>query len=144
VYLPDVNVLIYAFRPESPDHHSYRHWLEQMINGDYAYAIAPFVLSSVIRITTNPRVYREPSFVEEVLDFADLLMEQPNCHVVQPGERHWEIFSRLCVKCGAAGNLIPDAWLAALAIEKGCELITTDLDHRRFTGLRQRHPLQDN
>lgn len=142
MYLPDVNVLIYAFRAESRDHEMYRQWLEETINGDYAYAIAPFVLSSVIRIVTNSRVYREPSPLEEVLDYANLLMEQPNCHIVHPGERHWEIFSKLCVNAGAKGDLIPDAWLAALAIEKGCELVTTDRDHRRFAGLRQRHPLE--
>ena len=65
----------------------------------------------------------------------------PNRVEVVPGERHWAIFSRLCREAGARGNLIPDAWFAALAIESGCEWITTDRDYARFPGLRWRHPL---
>jgi len=61
---------------------------------------------------------------------------------VAPGERHWDIFGRLCREGGATGNLVPDAWLAALAIEWGCEFVTTDRDFARFPGLRWRHPLQ--
>ena len=64
-----------------------------------------------------------------------------NCIPVTPGARHWNIFTGICASIGARGNLIPDAWLAALAIETGSEWITTDRDYARFEGLRWRHPL---
>jgi uncharacterized protein len=74
--------------------------------------------------------------------FANALIEAPNCVLVAPGARHWGIFCRLCDQAGVRGNLVPDAWLAALAIETGCEWITTDRDFSRFEGLRYRHPLR--
>ena len=73
--------------------------------------------------------------------FTDQLREPQNSVRVEPGARHWDLFRRLCVEIGAKGNLVPDAYLAAMAIESGCEWITTDRDFSRFTGLRWRHPL---
>jgi hypothetical protein len=66
---------------------------------------------------------------------------QPNCHLIGPGPRHWQIFTDLCQSLSATGNLIPDVWFAALAIESDCEWITTDSDYKKFPGLRSRHPL---
>lgn len=74
----------------------------------------------------------------DALAFAAQLREPPNCVPVAPGPRHWEIFRRLCTESGVKGNLVPDAYLAALAIESGCEWVTTDRDFGRFTGLRWR------
>jgi predicted nucleic acid-binding protein len=73
--------------------------------------------------------------------FTEQLHAQPNCARVEPGLRHLELFRRLCRECGAKGNLVPDAYFAALAIESDCEWITTDRDYSRFKGLRWRHPL---
>jgi predicted nucleic acid-binding protein len=78
--------------------------------------------------------------LEEALAFANLLVDQPHCQVIQPGARHWGIFAGLCRRARASGNLVPDAWFAALAIESGCEWITTDRDYARFEGLRWRAP----
>jgi predicted nucleic acid-binding protein len=75
------------------------------------------------------------------LAFVAELRAQPHRVLVQPGTRHWEIFERLCRECRARGNLVSDAYLAALAIESGCERVTTDRDYSRFAGLRWRHPL---
>jgi uncharacterized protein len=86
-------------------------------------------------------VFDPPATIERALEFATALRVQPNVVGVSPGDRHWEIFERLCVAAGAKGNLVPDAYLAALAIESGCEWITTDRDFSRFPGLRWRHPL---
>jgi toxin-antitoxin system PIN domain toxin len=138
--LPDVNVLIYAFRSDSDRHEDYRSWLEDLLNGSATYGIAPQVLASVVRICTHPRIYARPAKLRETFDFCRLLLEQPNANVVSPGERHWEIFERLCVESRATGNLVQDAWFAALAIESGCEWVTTDRDYSRFTGLRIRRP----
>jgi uncharacterized protein len=89
---------------------------------------------------TNPRIYPRPTKLEVVLRFADELLAHPGCVVVQPGQRHWPIFADLCVRTGATGPLVQDAWNAALAIESGCEWITTDRDYARFPGLRWRTP----
>ncbi len=138
--LPDVNVLIYAFRTDSPDHTEYREWLVSVVNGEAAYGMSPQVLSSVVRITTHPRIFASPSRLDDVLGFARVLLEQPTCTVVAPGPRHFTIFEDLCRQAAAVGNLVQDAWLAALALESGCEWITTDGDYARFPGLIWRRP----
>ena len=138
--LPDVNVLIYAFRDDSPQHENCRQWLEDVINGPAAYGISTQVLAAVARITTNPRIYPNPSRLEDVFAFSQTLLTQPNTTLVLPGARHWMIFEDLCHKCGATGNLLQDAWFAALAIEWDCEWITTDRDYNRFPRLRWRVP----
>jgi hypothetical protein len=121
VILPDVNVLVHAFRSDSSNHETCGTWLDGVVNGDARYGMAPQVLSGVVRITTHPKVFAEPSTLDEVFRFCDILLAQSHCVVIQPGERHWEIFTRLCTEADARGNLVPDAWFAALAIESGCE-----------------------
>lgn len=138
--LTDVNVLIYAFRSDSENHAEYKNWLESTINGHAAYGIAPQVLSSVVRICTHPRIFARPSSQVDAFEFCRVLLSQPNATVVTPGERHWGIFQSLCEQAKASGNLIQDAWFAALAVESGCEWITTDRDYARFPGLKWRTP----
>ena len=138
--LPDVNVLLYAFRQDSSRHAEYHRWLEALVNGQAAYGMAPQVLASVIRISTHARIYVQPSTLDEAIDFCRILLKPDTCTVVHPGERHWEIFVDLCAKSVATGNLVHDAWYAALAIESGCEWVTTDRDYSRFPGLRWRTP----
>jgi toxin-antitoxin system PIN domain toxin len=136
VILPDVNILIQAFRSDASHHALCRKWLTGVVKGDARYGMAPQVLNGVIRIATHPKVFVVPSKLEEVIEFCNALLNQPHCLIIQPGERHWEIFVRLCLEADARGNLVPDAWLAALAIESGCEWITLDRDYARFPGLR--------
>ena len=138
--LPDVNVLLYAFRADSEDHAQYKDWLESVVNGSAAYGISPQVLASVVRITTHHRIYAKPSSRDDVFDFCRTLLQQPNATVTEPGDRHWSIFEEMCTKAKATGNLAQDAWFAALAIEFGCEWITTDRDYARFPGLTWRTP----
>jgi toxin-antitoxin system PIN domain toxin len=140
VILPDVNVLLYAFREDSVDHVRYRDWLDGVVNGDEAYGMSPQVLCSVARIATHPRIFVSPSRLEGAMAFARVLLEQPHCTVVQPGSRHCSIFEDLCRTALASGNLVQDAWFAALAVESGCEWLTTDGDFARFPGLRWRRP----
>lgn len=139
--LPDVNILVYAHRRDSEDHGSYRDWLESIINGDSAYGISDLIISGFMRIVTHPRIFKKPSSLKDAVTFANQLRDQPNRVPITPGAAHWSIFIRLCSEVGAKGNLIPDAFYAALAIEHGCEWITTDGDFARFTGLKWRHPL---
>lgn len=142
MFLPDVNVLVYAHREDAPGHKGYRAWLEGVVNSDEAFAVSELVLSGFARVVTHPKVFRTPSTPAQALAFADQLREQPQCVLVSPGPRHWEIFRRLVREADAKGNLVPDAFLAALAIESGCEWVTTDRDFSRFHGLRWRHPLE--
>ena len=141
--LPDVNVLVYAHREDSPNHGAYREWLEAAINSDQAYGVADIVLSGFLRVVTHPRVFNPPSTIEQALAFVHNVRNQPNCVIIRPGPRHWTIFEELCRAANVKGNLVPDAYLAALAVESGSEWITTDRDYSRFPGLSWRHPLND-
>jgi toxin-antitoxin system PIN domain toxin len=138
--LPDVNVLIYAFRQDVPQHQVCRSWLLDIIAGDTAFGVSPLTLSAVVRITTNRRAYKTPSAISEAFLFCESLLDQPHCHIIEPGERHWDIFKRLCVEVDARGGRVTDAWFAALAIESGCEWITLDRDFARFPGLKWKAP----
>jgi uncharacterized protein len=139
--LTDVNVLVYAHRADAPGHPAYREWLEALINGDPAYGFSELVLSGFLRVVTHPHVFNPPSDLDSAFTFAQAIRSQPNAVPISPGPRHWDIFKRLCEGSGVKGNLVPDAYLAALAIESGCEWITTDRDYSRFPGLKWRHPL---
>ena len=139
--LPDVNVLVYAHRADAPGHAAYRKWLETLLNSDQAYGYSDLVLSGFLRVVTHPRVFNPPSDLTSALAFAEIIRSQLNAVSITPGERHWLIFKQLCETAGVKGNLVPDAYLAALAIESGSEWVTTDRDYSRFPGLKWRHPL---
>ena len=138
--LLDVNMLVFAYREDAPDHDRFRRWLESLLSGDSSFGISELVLSGFLRVVTHPRVFDPPSPLGHALEFTEVLRSQPNCIPVTPGPRHWEIFARLCRESEARGNLVPDAYLAALAIESGCEWVTTDRDFSRFPGLRWKTP----
>ncbi|MGZ8939688.1 MAG: TA system VapC family ribonuclease toxin [Limisphaerales bacterium] len=138
--LPDVNVLVNAFRSDASDHRLCYRWLDKVVNGESRYGLAPQILSSVIRVSTHSKIFSQPSTLKEVLAFCDLLLAQPNAVVIQPGPQHWSIFTRLCRDADARGNLAADAWFAALAIESGSEWITLDRDYARFPDLQWKLP----
>jgi uncharacterized protein len=138
--LPDVNVLVNAFRPDASDHALCRQWLDAVVNGDSRYGISRQVLSGLIRVVTHPKVFIRPSGLAESIRFCEALMESSHCVLIEPGPHHRAIFTRLCREAAASGNLVPDTWYAALAIESGCDWITLDRDYARFSGLRWRVP----
>ena len=138
--LPDVNVLIYAFRKDAPEHAMCNPWLTAVVASDARFGLSRLALAALVRITTNRRFHREPSVPAEAFAFCDYLLAQPNCNVVEPGEGHWEIFQRICRETGTTGPRVTDAWYAALAIEWDCEWITFDRDYARFPGLKWRAP----
>ena len=137
---PDVNVLLYAFRSDSVRHDLANAWLQGLLDADEAYSLSDFVCSAYLRIATDARIFNPPSLLEDALTFLDQIRSHPNCASLTPGNRHWEIFVRLCRAADAKGKLVPDAYLAALAIESGSEWITFDGDYARFPGLRWRRP----
>jgi toxin-antitoxin system PIN domain toxin len=141
VILLDVNVLVDAYRGDQPRHPAIRAWLDGIVDGDAAFGIPEPALSGFLRIVTHPRVFREPDDIEDALAFAERLRELPHAIGVRPGDRHWSIFTRLCRVTRAVGNAVPDAHLAALAIESGSEMVTGDRGFARFPGLRWHDPV---
>jgi toxin-antitoxin system PIN domain toxin len=139
--LPDVNVLLHAYREDAADHPQYKAWLDATLASPEPLGICDPVLTDVLRIVTHPRIFVPPTPIGPALEYAGRLRDHANVARVAPGERHWALFSSLCREADARGNLIPDAFLAALAIESGSELVTVDRDFARFPGLRWRHPL---
>ena len=134
--LPDVNVLINAYRQDAVSHGIARSWLSETTSDDARFAISKLSLAGVVRIMTDRRAYAVPTMLADAFAFCDSLLAQPNCEIIEPGERHWHIFRDLCVATGTRGGDTTDAWYAALAIEWGCEWVTFDRDFARFPGLK--------
>lgn len=139
----DVNVLVYAHRPDAPEHDAVRQWLEDARRGREPLGLAGSVLSGFLRVVTHPRVFKEPTPIAVALEMVEALRSSPAAVPVEPGDRHWSLFIELCEQVGARGNVVPDAYLAALAIEQGATWVSADRGFRRFPGLRFRHPLDD-
>lgn len=136
----DVNVLLNAHRAEQPDHELARDLVERTVGHARPFALSELVLSSFVRIATHRRALNPPTPLDEALDFCDGLRARRNARIVAPGPRHWTLFSGLCRQVDAVGNLATDAYLAALAIETGCEWISFDRDFARFPDLNWRSP----
>jgi toxin-antitoxin system PIN domain toxin len=140
--LCDVNVLIYAHREDaSEEHRRYADWLIELVSGPGHFGVSEAVLGGFVRVVTNPRVFHDPTPVDEAFEFCRRMLDRPNARVLRPGRGNWSIFRRLCRDAGARGKLVADAWHAALAIEFGCCWVSTDGDFARFPGLDWRHPL---
>jgi toxin-antitoxin system PIN domain toxin len=139
--LIDANVLLYAYHPQASQHVACRRWLEQTFNGTEQVGLAWLTLLAFIRIATNPRVFERPLTIDEVLDVVGTWIAQPQAIVLAPGERYWTLL-QTCLRTGqATGPLAMDAALAALALENGAVLCSTDRDFARFTGLKLFNPL---
>ncbi|WP_131766323.1 type II toxin-antitoxin system VapC family toxin [Candidatus Protofrankia californiensis] len=140
--LPDVNLLIYALDNTSPRHEPSRAWLEHVLSGTETVAFTWPVLLGVIRLTTRATIFRNPFRPDEILDIVDGWLTRPCAVVVHPTERHAAVLHQLLEPLGTAGNLTSDAHLAALAIEHGAELCSSDADFARFPGVRWVDPLK--
>lgn len=140
--LTDANLLLYAVDDASPHHEAARGWLEARLSGSETIAFAWVALLAFVRLGTHPRVFASPLGLEEALDLVDSWLAQPCATVVHPTDRHSALLRELLAPLGTAGNLTTDAHLAALAIEHGAELCSTDADFSRFAGLRWVNPLK--
>jgi uncharacterized protein len=138
----DVNVLVHAFNADDERHEPYRAWLEAAAGGPEPFGLSAMVASGFVRVVTHPKVLEEPLAVSEALDLLATLRAAPAVVALEPGRRHWTLFDDLCRRTGARGNAVPDAFLAALAIEHGCVWVTADRGFARYPGLRVRHPLE--
>ena len=139
--LVDANLLIYAVNEDSPHHERARRRLEETLSGDEWVGLAPMVIMAFLRITTRPGIFERPLSCEEAIACCDSWLAQPNVRVVRIGRNHWQVFRNLVLAAGTAGNLTSDAHLAALAIERGCTVCSTDNDFKRFAGLTHENPL---
>ncbi|MGI5273755.1 type II toxin-antitoxin system VapC family toxin [Nonomuraea sp. CA-218870] len=138
--MPDVNILVNAQRRDMEHHEQCLAVLKDLLHGEESYALSDVVINGFIRIVTNPRIPGATPF-ETARRFAESVRGQAHAVTIHAGQRHWEIFTRLCRASDAKGKLIPGAYLAALAIEHGCEFVTCDRDFAKFEGLRWRSPL---
>ncbi|MEI6323708.1 MAG: type II toxin-antitoxin system VapC family toxin [bacterium] len=139
--LLDVNILVQAHRLESERHQEIKEWLESSLDEPEGVAVSDLVLSGTLRVITHPKVFKQPTPLPIALDFIGSFRSLANVRIVAPGDRHWQLFVGLCRRVEARGNLIPDAYHAALAMETGCDWVTLDRGFARFPGLKLLHPL---
>lgn len=137
----DVNLLVYASRDDVPRHDEYRAWLDEARRAEEPLGLPTLALCGFLRVVTHPRVFARPTPRGDAFAFVSALRASPNHVPVEPGPRHWDVFTRLCHDADARGNLVPDAYLAAMAIERGATWYSADRGFARFPGLRWRHPL---
>jgi toxin-antitoxin system PIN domain toxin len=143
VILVDANLLLHAYNPRSVDHDASRIWLQGALSGGDMVGFAWVTLWAFIRITTSARVFERPLSMAEADTIVASWLAQPSAGILEPGERHWEILRGLLKHGQASGALTMDAALAAIAIEHGATLCTTDRDFTRFADLSWINPLQD-
>ena len=139
--LVDLNLLLYAINSDAPQHRAACSWWEQVLSEDEWVGLAWTVLLGFLRISTHPRIMPAPLSSEVALALVDEWLGRPQVRLLETTERHWPILKALLFPLGAAGNLTADAHLAALAIEHGARLCSTDNDFARFPGLRWINPL---
>ena len=137
----DANLLIYAVNQDSPPHLRAKSWLEAAVSGTETVGLPWTVLLAFLRLTTRAGFFQRPLSVEDAFDLIDGWLKQPSVTVVEPTSHHLRILRDLVLLFGTGGNLTSDAHLAALAVEHGAELCSTDADFARFPGLRWRNPL---
>lgn len=141
--LVDANVLIYAVNSDAAHHERSRHWLEEALSGTEPVGLTWPVLIAFLRITTRRGILERPLPIDAAVAYADSWLQQPSVELPLPGPNHWAILRTLILASGTAGNLTSDAHLAALAIEGGWTLVSTDNDFRRFSGLKILNPISD-
>lgn len=137
----DLNLLIYATNRDAPNHAAARSWWESALSDDEPVGLAWLVVLGFVRISTNARILPTPLSFEQAAGLVDEWLEQPPVRIVHPTDRHWGIVKQLLEPFGTAANLTSDAHLAALAIEHGARLCSTDRDFGRFAHLQWNDPL---
>ena len=140
--LPDINLLLYAHNARATNHKRAFDWWNQCLQGQEGVALAWVVVLGFVRITTHPKVFERPMAVQAAVGRVEEWLSLPHIHLVHPPQNHFQTWSALLKQIGTAGNLTTDAHLAALAIERGLILQTTDADFARFAGLKWHNPLK--
>ena len=139
--LLDANLLIYAVNKDSPLHRKAKLWMESAMSGPETVGLSWSVILAFLRLTTRQGLFRNPLAVKSAFDVIESWLRQPSVTVVHPGPRHLEILRDFLLQAGTGGNLTSDANLAALAVELGAELCSSDADFARFPKLKWSNPL---
>lgn len=137
----DVNLLLYAAVERSVHHDRCRLLLQSQLEGNSSFAVSELILSAVVRIASHPKIFDPPFPPEKAFSFTNSLLSHAATVSIAPGPRHWRIFQDLVEVSGVRGGDVTDAYLAALAMEHGCQFWTADTDFGRFPGLRWHNPL---
>lgn len=141
--LPDANLILYAFIKDFPQHSKSKAWLEKTINSEEKIGLSWQVITAFIRIGTNPKIFKTPMTIKQVENKIGLLQSHSNVSIIAPTEKHWQIFLKLLKDTKAAGDLVMDAHLAALAIEHNARIASTDDDFKNFPNLEFFNPLKE-
>ena len=139
--LVDANILIYAVNRDASHHSAARAWWEATLSESEDVGLAWIVILAFLRVTTRPGILDRPLDPEAAIDYVEEWLAQPFVRLAVPAEGHWAILRNLLLEAGLAGNLTSDAHLAALAVEHGAQLYSTDHDFARFAGVRHVNPL---
>jgi uncharacterized protein len=139
--IPDINLLIYAYNLDAPDHRSARRWWEQTLSGNSPVGLPWLVLLGFMRIMTSRRILISPLSPQEAIAHIRSWLDQPQTEILHPGPRHLDLLESLASAARATGELTTDLHLAALAIEHQAELHSNDSDFGRFPGVRWVNPL---
>lgn len=139
--LLDVNILVQAHREDADRHREILEWLMDAMKEIPGVAVSELALSGVLRVITHPKVFKEPTPLEDALDFIEDFRARAGVHILAPGSAHWAVFIDLCRRGEARGNHVPDAYHAALAIEYGCTWVSLDRGFSRYPRLQWKHPL---
>ena len=139
--LIDANLLLFAYNPRAVEHQASKAWLENTLSGTQLVRFAWLTIWAFLRISTSPRVFEHPLAVDEAMDAVAAWLDQPIAAVLEPAERHWTILRNLAQQGQTSGPMVMDAVLAAIAIEHGATLYTTDRDFSRFPGLACKNPI---
>lgn len=138
--LLDVNVLLAAQRFDHPEHPVVRAWFDHMLADELTFTVPTMLWGSFLRLTTNRRIFKVPTPREEAFAFIEAACAQPGYVALDPGPRHLHLLHKLCEAADASGDLVPDAVIAAVALEHGLEIVTLDRDFARFSAVRHRRP----
>ncbi len=138
--LIDANLLLYAVDTQSPHHHAASTWLTAVLNGDRRVALPWQSIGAFVRIATHPKIMREPLTADGAAAYVDSWLACPVVWVPPTSSNTARIFTEILRQSGATGNLVPDAQLAALAIEHGLIVMSADTDFARFPDVRWENP----
>ncbi len=140
--ITDANLLLYAYNESASQHGTAKEWLEESLSSPSIFGLSWQIITAFLRISTNPKSFPLPFTLEEAIEIAEDWLAQPQVRILLPTEKHWQIFSSLIIEGQTNGAMMMDAHLAALTLEHGAVLATTDRDFTRFSNLKSVNPLE--
>lgn len=141
MFLVDVNLLLAVHREDHPDHVQVRQWFDVLLSKGERFAVPAMIWASFLRLATNRRIFSVPTPLTDAFEFIEAVVAQPHHLAIRPGGRHLELVKRMCLEGDAVGDLVPDAIIAALALEHGAAVATLDRDFARFPSVKHLNPL---